>query len=73
MTDDSRSENIDLFLAGLEELIEDHPQMRLGQIMSNLDTWIRARTSVDLFYIPDHRLIVELERMNVEPPYGVEP
>jgi hypothetical protein len=71
MTDfDPRQENIDLFLAGLEELIGDHPEMRFGQILSNLDTWIRARTSIDLFYIPDNRLMAEIERMNVEPPYG---
>lgn len=65
--------DLNLFLAALEELIEDHPQMRLGQVLSNLDTWIRARTSIDLFYIPDERLIAELERMVIERWFDASP
>ena len=47
----------------LSTLQFQHPSYRLGQLLSNMDTWVRARANIDPFYISNDRLLEVLEQI----------
>jgi hypothetical protein len=38
-----------------------HPELRVGQLMSNFEQWLKTEKGIDIFYLADDRFIPLLE------------
>lgn len=46
-------------IAGLH--CKNHPELRIGQLMSNFEQWLKAEYGIDIFYLENVRFIPLLE------------
>ena len=40
---------------------EYHPELRIGQLMSNFEQWLKSEYGIDIFYLDDVRFVQLLE------------
>jgi len=40
---------------------ETHPELRIGQLMSNFEQWLKDKKGIDIFYLENVRFIPLLE------------
>ena len=40
---------------------EYHPELRIGQLMSNFEQWLKNEYGIDIFYLDDVRFVPLLE------------
>ena len=40
---------------------ENHPELRIGQLMSNFEQWLADKKGIDIFYLDNDRFIALLE------------
>ena len=41
--------------------VKYHPKLRVGQLMSNFEQWLKAEKGIDIFFLADDRFIPLLE------------
>lgn len=46
-------------IAGLH--CANHPELRIGQLMSNFEQWLKNKYDIDIFYLEDVRFVPLLE------------
>lgn len=46
-------------IAGLH--CERHPELRIGQLMSNFEQWLKNKYGIDIFYLDNVRFVLLLE------------
>ena len=46
-------------IAGLH--YANHPELRIGQLMSNFEKWLKNKYDIDIFYLEDARFVPLIE------------
>ena len=46
-------------IAGLH--CSKHPELRIGQLMSNFEQWLKSKYGIDIFYLENVRFVPLLE------------